>query len=153
MPATFIWSCLEFIFVISLKTLFCRTLRTLASQPKGCLRLRDHPQVIPALQVTKTQILGYHHTLNYLTKKQICRYHHTLNYSTKTQICRYHHTPNYLRKKQLGRFHHHTLNYSTKAQILWYHHILNYSTRHKYADIITPLTTQQGTNMPISSHP
>ncbi|KAJ8300108.1 hypothetical protein KUTeg_021627 [Tegillarca granosa] len=26
------------------------TLRTLASQPRGCLRLRDHPQVIPALK-------------------------------------------------------------------------------------------------------
>ena len=61
-------SCLEFIFVISLGTLFCRTLRTLASQPKGCLRLRDHPQVIPALQVTKAQICRYDHTLNYSTR-------------------------------------------------------------------------------------
>ena len=139
-------SCLEFIFVISLRTLFCRTLRTLASQPKGCLRLRDHPQVIPALQVTKTQkrwyhhtlnystkteILLYHHTLNYSTKAQMCRYmyHHNLNYSTKAQIPRYDHTLNYLTKKKIYQFHHHTLNYSTKTQILWYHHILNYSTK------------------------
>ena len=138
-------SCLEFIFVISLRTLFCRTLRTLASQPKGCLCLRDHPQVIPALQVTKAQKRWYHHTLNYLTKKQICRfhhhtfnystkaqilwYHHTLNYSTKAQICRFDHTINYSTKAQICRYHHHTLNYSTKAQILWYHHILNYSTK------------------------
>ena len=29
----------------------CRTLRTLASQPKGCLRLRDNNPVICALKV------------------------------------------------------------------------------------------------------
>ena len=38
---------------------FFRTLRTLASQQKGCLRLRDHPSVLDALHVSPVCFLYF----------------------------------------------------------------------------------------------